>query len=370
VLGSVLCLGKAVVVFMHVTLWRKRAERMKKIVGAKAERTQIPFVPILGVFSFIIYCIILLMTSLDIANARNGWAGALYSIGWLIFATISTLYFLKMLRLGKRLIPLSKKIVNSAGAAVEIQGDNLGKSNAVGTALFLGQSFTAIGQFVLFVIVGLSRPLDVGIVMAALGVMALFLCIHGGALVWLVERAINAIKRSHYKTSSSDGNNNGTSRMRSDLQTIVNKMRLQQLVSLVLTSSGAVVYALAIARVIPLAWYVMLIHMYYDTIANLVVAFSMARRARNHNQQQGPRGARSPMKSPTADGDANKTGLGEAGLTARVESLDSGSTLGLRNIPPSTDISANQGGPQNQPQSSDAGMVMIYESKIDDDDEK
>ena len=37
-------------------------------------------------------------------------------------------------------------------------------------------------------------------------------------------------------------------------------------------------YVLILAKVIPTAWYVMLIHMYYDMIANLVVVLSMGRR--------------------------------------------------------------------------------------------
>jgi hypothetical protein len=367
VLGLVLCLGKAVVIFMHVTLWRRRAERMKKAVGGKTERTQIPFVPILGVFSFITYCFIFLMTSLDIANARNGWAGALYSLGWLIFGFMSIFYFLKMLRLGKRLIPLSKKVINSAGASLEIQAGDLGKFDKLGSVLFFTESVAVLAQFVLLGILGIAHPLDIRIVLAALGVMALFLSVQGGSIMWLVERTISAIKRSQYKTSSSDGNNNGSSHMRSDLQAIVFKMREQQLIILLLASSGAIVYALAIARVVPLAWYIMLIHMYYDTIANLVVVFSMARRSRRHNHQSA-RGPRTPLKSPGADADATNNGRPEPGPTM-VGSRESDSTFSPRNILPSTEVTANPTVPrQEQAQNPDMGMIMVYESKMGDSD--
>jgi hypothetical protein len=366
-LGLILCLGKAFVVYKHVTLWRKRAERMKKSHGGNSDRTQLPFVPTLGALSFVTYLSFFLLTALDLANAHNGWAGALYAIGWVAFGAMSIFYFLKMLRLGKRLIPLSRKIVSS-GAAFEIKGEELGKFDALGRVLFVVECVSVLAQFVLFAVVGVVFPLDMRVVMAALGVMAGFLSVHTMSVLWLVERTVSAIKRSHFKSSNSDSNNNTSSGMRSDLQAIVNKMREQQLIIFLLASSGALVYILILSGAIPLTWYIMIIHMFYDLIANLVIVFSMARKAKRHHQQNQPlQSPRTPMQSPIDDAPPSNNNTLAGISLLRGTSIDEESAFGPKH---SASVAASNVAHPNQEPSTEMGMMMIYESKVDDGDDE
>ena len=68
--------------------------------------------------------------------------------------------------------------------------------------------------------------------------------------------------------------------------------------------SGSLVYVLVVVRVISTAWYVILIHMFYETIANIVIVLSMGRRgSRNQvHEMRSPRvGQIGDTATPTND---------------------------------------------------------------------
>ena len=286
VFGVVLCIGKAFVVYKHVTVWIERSRKMKRAI----DRRMIPFVPVLGILSFLVYTVFFFLTGFNIINSSNGWAGGIYSFGWFAFGAMSIFYFLKMLRLGKRLIPLSKKVLSNPNA-MEIKDDDLGKFDTVGRILFIIECLSVFGQTFLLAVIGVAVSHSPAIALASFGVMALFLFVHTMSVLWLVERTIVAIKKSQFKPQNNNNNNNSggaegdsSSTRRSDISAIIRKMREQQTVIFVLALTGSLVYVLIVTTAIPPAWYVVLIHMYYDLVANLVIVFSMSRRRRRQNK--------------------------------------------------------------------------------------
>ena len=186
-----------------------------------ADRRAIPFVPMLGICSFFIYLTFFITTGLNVSNSQNGWAAGIYSLGWLTFGSMSIFYFLKMLRLGKKLIPLSKHI-SSIPARLEIKDEELGNFDAVGRILFIIEVLSVNIQWILLFLVGIFVSHNFDIVLGGCAILALFLSVHALSVLWLIKRTISAIKKSRFKSDLGSSSTDGT-RVRNTIR----KMREQ-----------------------------------------------------------------------------------------------------------------------------------------------
>jgi len=98
-----LTLLKGLLAVFHVRAWRKRQRRLYAKIN---KRNHYPIVPTLSVAGFIHHIILFSLGGANIINANNGWSYGVLSVGWLVFGLTSLLFFLKLVRLGRKLLPI------------------------------------------------------------------------------------------------------------------------------------------------------------------------------------------------------------------------------------------------------------------------
>jgi hypothetical protein len=101
--GVFLMLSKCLLAVLHVRSWRRR---QRKLYAKVDRRKHHPFVPSLSVLGAIVYLLFFPLAFANVINAQNGWSYAIHTLGWLAFGIVSIFFFLKIVRLGRKLIPI------------------------------------------------------------------------------------------------------------------------------------------------------------------------------------------------------------------------------------------------------------------------
>lgn len=105
-LGVILTTFKGILTCLHIKEWRRR---QRKLYAKMDRQKHHPFVPTLSFVSFMVYATFFPLTFANVVNSGNGWSYALHSIGWVCFGLISIFFLFKIVRLGRRLVPIIKE---------------------------------------------------------------------------------------------------------------------------------------------------------------------------------------------------------------------------------------------------------------------
>ena len=97
-----------------------------------------------------LFLLLILLPGLNIANVENGISFALFSLAFIPFVFDLSLSLFRLVRLGKKIIPLMIEDVD--------QLNHLQQFEKVGTLLFSLQTFSALASSVLLVILGPTLP--------------------------------------------------------------------------------------------------------------------------------------------------------------------------------------------------------------------
>jgi hypothetical protein len=136
------------------------------------------------------------------------------------------------------------------------------------------------------------------------------------------------------------------------------------MIILCLASTGGIVYVLIISLAVPTAWYVMLIHMYYDLVANLVIIFSMSgsRRA-GRKQNAEPKSPKLGFLRGATSSNPERTSKDLGGKT-----FQGTTTYDDRTSPrPFQSVTFNEATPNNDHQPGKDHFVIVFQSGAYDD---
>lgn len=292
IIGAALITAKWSVLYVHVTLWRSRQK------WSKDRSNKLPIVPVLSLLSALIYTLFFTLTSTNYANSTNMAGPALYSMGFTTFAITSVLFYVKIVRLGKRLIPLSR-VRHKSMAVLHDSDDSTSRANksgsggempagmstmmdaaaktanfdTLGSVLLVAESAAAFAQFFAFFIVGVFIANDYRVNLVAFGVAGLFLLLHSSAILYQFERVVIAITKSAYQVKKANVQPQGF-----DLSIIIHRMRFQQFVISSIGFVSVVFYLLMATQVVPLAYYIVVIHMIFEVFASFSISKSLGAR--------------------------------------------------------------------------------------------
>jgi len=105
-LGVLLTLAKGIVAVLHARAWLRR---QRKLYAKVDRKKHYPIVPGLSILGFVQYLVFFPLTITNVANAINGWSFAIHATGWLAFGVMSIFFLMKIVRLGRRLVPIIKE---------------------------------------------------------------------------------------------------------------------------------------------------------------------------------------------------------------------------------------------------------------------
>jgi hypothetical protein len=124
---------------------------------------------------------------------------------------------------------------------------------------------------------------------------------------------------------------------------------------------------LIISLAIPTAWYVMLIHMFYDMVANLVIVFSMGRRSGHRRPMGEPKSPRIGVvnREGTSDNTANNDQSKQTFQKGFTATLENGTTEIVNSYQPTTIVEASTY--QENREGGKDHFVMVFQSGVYDD---
>ena len=113
---SLMSIIRCIVAGMQYKVWRTRERHMEQRTGKR--RSRWPVLPATSLFQATALAAFTVLTSLDLANAENGISGVLLGLFYTPICFVGILIIMRLVRLGKRLIPLSKKqLADSSSSA-------------------------------------------------------------------------------------------------------------------------------------------------------------------------------------------------------------------------------------------------------------
>ena len=250
------------VVFSCGNVWVSiRRQRLHLIMTAKKKHS----VPLMVALSWLttIAGLLFIFIPFTGGNAANGGTLVLLSIVFASFGIKSLLLMKKLVGLGERIIPLSRKVLLVEKVKTSIVEKNLSSTNSVLRVMFsLGWLILVIQSLMLIVIDFAVPERNTIWITVALGLQVglnVLLCI---CIVYQYQRCISAVRRTF---GGSDGD------MDAKLVHTVGKMRNHQLIILSLNIPSTIFYALSAASVIPRRYEVILVIIGTELMINLLI---------------------------------------------------------------------------------------------------
>jgi hypothetical protein len=151
VVTMLIAIIRSIGAYHRVKIWLKR----RRIVDQRKKRLQtnqilgLPIPQVSSVFASIVYYIMFILPGLNIANVYNGIPFSLFSLAFLPAMMDFVLMLLKLVRLGKKIIPLS------------LQGDELAhleKFDSLGMFMLFLQAFSLTGSSLVLIILSPVMP--------------------------------------------------------------------------------------------------------------------------------------------------------------------------------------------------------------------
>jgi hypothetical protein len=207
VLGTLIVAARIYASIWHFQIWRAREQdRMQKQIesGAKTPgrlrndkslifRTRLPIVPLLSFMEALSQLCFFIVVSLNVASTRDGSSGFAISIIMIFSHLIAYVYLRRMVKLGRRLVPLSRKKLAS-GNMNTTRMKNLGTFDRILTLMFYLAFLSSVSACICFLLGYAAFPGDFELFRGAAVCLSLFQTFANLSAVYQFERCIGAIK--------------------------------------------------------------------------------------------------------------------------------------------------------------------------------
>ena len=252
---SCLCVFRGMVSLLQFKIWLHRERALKQKYGRNRKR--LPIVPMLSLVTSISLILFVVLTSTNVANGGNGVPTFLLGLFYFPLALESIMILVKMVRVGRNLIPLSKLGMNGTNTpdAVERELANLSRATSALRVIFGSHILVTFTTPISF-FVGLFVPSSyVTFQVGALGYAFQDLFLASG-YCYQYERVIRAIRACRNKQINSVVQHGGQGGGRdSKIDEALWRLRIHQLVVSALAPATAIVWILSGSRaVLPHYW--------------------------------------------------------------------------------------------------------------------
>jgi hypothetical protein len=285
IVGYVLFLGlllliRSSIAFTQIRFWVERFYLYtKKAKGADRKSTvsgkhrRYPIIPLLSLVATMFELLFLLLTSLNIANAKNSISVLLLGMFYLPVFFDHAILIRRYVRLGNRLLP------KPTATNPEKQKSLSVNDKMLNVFLFgmITMAAMVISVFLLAPAVHPGQPLLFQIMCAGVGV---YQACAAFSVIWQMQRCLIAIARTKVNDKMlSDPVQNKVS-----IQHAIKKMRVQQLICLAIAILGIVVNLLIACQGIQLRWWVICITQFgYENGFELLSVLNMVRSVQKRN---------------------------------------------------------------------------------------
>jgi hypothetical protein len=307
--------------FVNGMAWRLWFARQKAGARLREFRNRLPIVPVLSAILCCLYLLLFLLTVTNVANASNGGATALYSIMFSIWGVSGLLLVKKLVRLGRRLIPLAR----SPSVLLQVQSmSSTVPPEAFENRLRLLDTFDSVMKVVVFIqlslllvasviacTIGLIDPQGVWsrIVFGLIGCFGsmLFLLLH-----YHLERIVQAASFFLSSIDTSRRNDEVTG-----IERLIRNMRMSQLLWFSTGTAMAIPHLLIAANILPPHWYIVVLMLSVETLASTYAFYTS--KPRFKRRPDSPERERAPLVAMELPGNALVDDV-KVGLTPMVSS--------------------------------------------------
>jgi len=251
----------------------------------RSRKGRLPIGPSLGLASAVTYGVMFVACGTNAANNANAASFSLLGVAFMPFVLVSMLGILRVLRLGSRMIPLSRTALGRSAESLET-------FDAVGRAIFSLAAACMAGASTALIIVDPAVPsLTIPLGIAAFALKGIYNILVGLAYYHQLTRCIRVVDGHisivgdmlNTMTTATTTNThtvvaNGADRV-AEFRRARNKLHSMRVWSFATTMPAAVLYFALAARAMSWTWYFgMGLHLGLETLAAVLHAFSMNRK--------------------------------------------------------------------------------------------
>jgi len=239
---------------------RRYAGSVKKGGGNMRERRRwehrFPIVPSTAILLLICWILVFVLVRFNLSNGKNGLTMFFWTLAFNFFAVYSLLFQKKIVRLGKRVIPLSQTKLEALGASSNV--DELQSFDLILRIIFLVELICVAVQTICGFVLTFALPNQFICLQVAFACEGIYMGSLTTALMYQMCRVISCVQQSTILNSTKSN--------------VVRKIRSQQIHFFLTGGSGTVINLLLAAAVIPAVWYILL---YWIILEALVSSFAV-----------------------------------------------------------------------------------------------
>jgi hypothetical protein len=248
-------------------------------------RAKLPLVAVLSTLHLVSQTLFFVLAALDLANARNGSSFVLWGLGFLFYGTQCLLYWMKMIRMGQRILPWVRHLGNTKSLLLGVTNKFTGS-----TAVLFGVGACLLAvQTVAFVILPFCLP-RFSPVPAQLGFFAngWFNINCTVCVIFQMERCIR-VSLDHLSSADRLADSLGPPLHKDRLDAILRGVRLlrgQEFIMLCVGgSTGAVLILVVFA--FPPYWYVLVAVVSLESVGQLGISLSIVKSIHASRKRRG-----------------------------------------------------------------------------------
>jgi hypothetical protein len=259
---SLTVIGKCTSAILMFRAWMQRRRRIfasndqRKIALEKGRK---PIVPGVLAVASLFYFLGLITFSLNIFNMGNGMTYWLYGIGYGLCHLVTGMYHFKIITFG---MLLGGPAMKHAIVNMPYHQKAVTAMNRFQRIVFGLQTLALLGQCIVFIILVPISPTEIDQIRAGFAFQSIANMSQGLGIAYYLQRVLAIIKKSRAEQTSLQ------------MRSIVRSFRGRQLFVLLCTIPITVLAALHAALIVPTYWYLLLVHMWSDIIANFAFALT------------------------------------------------------------------------------------------------
>jgi len=259
--------------------WARKQASIKRAMGVQDKRRweqRLPFIPVVSTLLVIVWFLVILLVRFDQINASNGVTLLFWTVAFAGYGIYSIVFQRKVIRLGKRVIPLARAKLddmtaeggtNNSGSPDNKNNkwDDLASFDQVQVAILLMQFISQFVQLLCGLVLGLIFPGVFVWLQVAYVSEAVYILGNVFSLMYQLQRVYQCVVESHMDNATKGA--------------IRKKFRSQQSHFIVIGCSGMTVNLLLTAAVFPSRWYTliywMLIEISVSSLAAIDILWSL-----------------------------------------------------------------------------------------------
>jgi len=280
VMSSLLILRVLFGVLVWYDWWARKQARVKKASRVQDKRhweNRFPFIPTLSSAVIVVQLLMILLVRFDQSNAGNGVTFMFWTLGFLAFGIYSLIFQRRIIRLGKRVIPMARanleeldkiptgadqKGANNTSFESKRNWDDLASFDQIQVAILVVQFLSQVVQLLCGLVLGLVFPGAFVWLQVAFISESVYIFGNVFSLIYQLERVFGCVLDSQMDDATKD--------------TIRKKFRSQQLHFSLIGTAGIAVGVLLTTGVFPARWYMMVLWLAIEgSVASLAAIDAM-----------------------------------------------------------------------------------------------